>query len=66
MHERVKVLLCNGQVKHGVIIAKRYAPPEFNKVEAYSVLLDEKRHMLGYAGSMFPSHQVTILLDQDA
>ncbi len=61
MPEHVIVTLPNGNKKTGTIGYRRYAPPDFKRVDAYSIILDEKRNAPRYTGSMFAAYQVKLI-----
>jgi len=57
---RAKVTLKSGAVVMGDIVSKRYAPPNFAKVAAYSIMLDSKKGKLNYHGSVFGVDMVEV------
>lgn len=42
----------------GTILYQRMSPPEYNKVQVYSILLDSKRDNPGYAGTLIKPEDV--------
>lgn len=47
--------------KSGTVVYRRMAPPTFSKAEAYSVVLDERRDVPGYTGTIFSAQDVSAL-----
>jgi len=45
----------------GSIAYVRMAPPDYNTIQAVSVVLDESRNRIGYMGTIFPIEQIEII-----
>lgn len=56
MFQRGQRVLADG--KPGMVVYTRMAPPDFSKVMAVSVFLDERARDLSYSGTIFPASKV--------
>ena len=54
----VIVILDNGGMVTGRVAYQRMAPPNYDRPVAVSVVLDHKRNVAGYKGTIFAASQV--------
>ena len=58
--DRAKVVV-DGKVLTGDVVYKRYAPPNYDTVSVYSILLDYRKHDPKYRGTIFRGSEVEII-----